>query len=384
MVRNLLGSPQGSSTRAVRVAAGVLLVTAVACHGRFSDRTSERDKELNNFAEARQRAAIYYDGKDYIRAALQYREALKYRPKHVPTRLGYGYSLMYSSQPTNLREALKVFTELGEQSDKTEEVKRVYGLGLTHLGLARIFDRRARTREDKGRKDLAEEDRKQARKFAQHALTACEEVLAIDAALADRKILAPQRISASLAPDAHIGMAWAEIMMATPTSLGHLKSAEQHLAEFAKTAENARKFWESRRQRTLVTDPLHDDGTPGTSRLDPESKIRYEARIASTIMQEADARKALMLTFLYLNQYRRAIDEATRILDLDPDQEEVYAYRGNAYAFLKPPNYRAAVQDLKRYRKSQDLSRLTDDLVQLNRRIKMFEQRLKDQEARRG
>ncbi len=372
MFRNCLGL----------TAACLLLSSTLACH-RFGDKTSEKDKELSNFAEARQRAAIYYDGQDYIRASLQFQEALKYRPKHVPTRLGYGYSLMYSNQPSALREAEKVFKSLGERSDPAEEVKRVYGLGLTYLGLARSYDRRARLREDKGRKDLAEKDRKIARAAAEAALIECEKVLKIDADLADQKILAPQRISASLAPDAHIGMAWAEIMMTSPSDLGHLKRAEKHLAEFAKTAGNAREFWEKQRKRVLVTDPLHDDGTPGTSNIDPDTRTRYEARIASTIKQEADARKALMLTYLYLNQYRRAIDEATRIVNLDPDEAEVYVYRGNAYAFLKPPNYRAAVQDLKRYRKTKDLSRLTDDLVQVNRRIRMYEERLKEQEARR-
>ncbi|MDH3590928.1 MAG: hypothetical protein OER88_03565, partial [Planctomycetota bacterium] len=174
----------------VRTVLGIALLVLAACHGRFGDRTSERDKELDNFAEARQRAAIYYDGKDYIRAALQYQKALKYRPDHFPSRMGYGYSLMYSNQPSSLVEAENVFVKMGKRPEPRDEVKRVYGLGLTYLGLARTYDRRGRFREDKGRKDLAVKDRAQARKYADAALQQCQSVLKIDAALADQKILA--------------------------------------------------------------------------------------------------------------------------------------------------------------------------------------------------
>ena len=83
-----------------------LLVLFAGCHGIFADRTDEGDKEIASFAEARQRAATYYDGGDYYRAVAQYREALAIRKDHFMCRLGLAYSLMFTNQPTNLLDLL--------------------------------------------------------------------------------------------------------------------------------------------------------------------------------------------------------------------------------------------------------------------------------------
>ena len=41
-----------------------------------------------------------------------------------------------------------------------------------------------------------------------------------------------------------------------------------------------------------------------------------------------------MLTYLYLNEYRSAIDECHDASSTSiPDESEVFAYRGNAYAY---------------------------------------------------
>lgn len=353
----------------------LLLAFLPACHGLFGARTTDEDRELNNFAEARQRAATYYDGADYVRAALQYERALQYRPKHLPTRLGYAYSLMYTDVPSNLVKAKDQFEkEIGPQRDPKEEVKRIYGLALTYRNLAVHFDRRARIREDRGRIDLARKDRLIAVEYARDGIATFETVLDIDDELAAAKVAAPRRVSASLKPDAHAGIAHCEIVLAEPGNVKPLKRAEHHIREFAKTAANARKFWELRRERILVTDPLDDDGTPGAATLDPEVKARYERRIVGTLRQEAAIRTALMHTYLYLNRYREAITEATIILNIDPTLDEIYLWRGNAYAYIDPPNYAAAVKDLKAYRRSKDLSKLTDELVQINKRIKKYEE----------
>jgi hypothetical protein len=87
---------------------------------------------MATFAEARQRAATFYDGGDYVRAAAQYKEALKIRKDHFMCRLGLAYSLMFINQPSTLGDAEKEFVAIGERRDPKEEVKRVYGLGLTY------------------------------------------------------------------------------------------------------------------------------------------------------------------------------------------------------------------------------------------------------------
>jgi len=360
----------------------VALLAALAggCHGfAFGDRTTQEDKDLNNFAEARNRAATYYDGGDYVRAALQYEEALNYRPDHVPTRLGYAYSLTYSKHPGNLQLAETELEAIGTLSDPAEEVKRVYGLGMNQRALAALFDRRARAQRRKGLEQQAEKSRERARRHAKAGLEYFRQVFELDRALADRKILAPMRVSASLTPDAHVGMAHCEILLAefdpeNPQQLSrHLARARSHILSFAKVAEQARRFWEKRRERLLVTDPMHEEGTPGAGTIDPREKKRYEARIFSTIRQEVRMRTALLLTLLYVNRYREAIDEATKILEKDPAQHEVLMLRGNAYAFLDPPNYTAAVRDLKAYRRTRDVTKLTDELVRVNLRIRKYE-----------
>ncbi|MGH7163836.1 MAG: hypothetical protein ACREID_10170, partial [Planctomycetota bacterium] len=78
----------------------LLPLACAACHGQLGQRTSQEDKDLNNFAEARTRAATYYDGGDYVRAAAQYKKALDFRPNHDATRLGYAYSLIGTDLPS--------------------------------------------------------------------------------------------------------------------------------------------------------------------------------------------------------------------------------------------------------------------------------------------
>ncbi len=120
--------------------------------------------------------------------------------------------------------------------------------------------------------------------------------------------------------------------------------------------------------------------------LSPVDMARVEARINATVSKEAAVRKALMHTYLYLNKYARAIEEASTILRLDPSNYEVYLWRGNAYAFLDPPNYRAAVTDLKTYRHvltGKEGSGLTDELVQINRRILRYEKKAKQKPSKR-
>ena len=98
--------------------------------------TTDEDQELNNFAEARVRAATYFDGRDFERAAEQYKKALEYRPKHVPTRLGYAYSLMWTEKPNKLETAQQEFEEMGTVRNPKLEVKRIYGLAMTYRALA--------------------------------------------------------------------------------------------------------------------------------------------------------------------------------------------------------------------------------------------------------
>jgi tetratricopeptide (TPR) repeat protein len=369
-----------------RFALGLCLGALAACGTLFPERTSQADRDLNNFAEARERAAFYYDGGDYTRAALQYQRALQYREDHVPSKLGLAYSLTFVNKPSNLLQARQVFEKMGRLNDAREEVKRIYGLALNSRALAVHYERRARIREKKGRVDLAAKDQEVARRYAQEGLEHFQRVIEIDDDLATRRVIGPYRVSASLKPDAHAGMAHCEIILADydpqhPQNLEeHLGRAEFHIRKFAQIAKTAREFWEKRRERLLVEDALTDDGAPAPQTLDADAKQRYEVRILATITQEVEIRRALMLTLLYLNRYQEAIDEATLILELDPGSHEVYLWRGNAYAFLKPPNYRAAVADLKRYRQSKDLTKLTDELVQINRRILLYEKRAEEQE----
>jgi tetratricopeptide (TPR) repeat protein len=372
----------------------LILLALANCHGFFGDRTDEADQELNSFAEARQRAATFYDGGDYARAAAQYQEALKLRPDHFMTQLGLAYSLMYANLPTTLGDAEKRFLEIGERRDPKEEVKRVYGLGLTYRSLGVHFDRRAHLRERKGEIKGAAEDAALAKEHAVKGITWLSKVMDLDRILAaqqeeeaqrrnvDPSVLVPYRVSASLTPDAHLGIAHCEILLMDPSRPEeidlHFARARDNLAAFAEIAGNARKFWEVRRERLLVLDPMQEQ--PGGAAVTEAEKQRYEERIANTIRQEVAVRRTLFETLLYVNRYPEAIDEAGRILELDADIAEVVYQRAIAYQYLNPPDYASALRDLKDYRSRLPRDRLTDELVRLNQEIKRLEREIAKQE----
>lgn len=357
----------------------LLLALFLALTGCYK-KTSEDEEELNSFAEARQRAATYYDGGDYSRAAAQYATALAVRPDHVPTRLGYAYSLMFTDVPSNQIRADQELVNMGELDDGRMEVKRIYCLGMVHRNLAKNYQRKSRIEEQDGDLNSSSTSRVTAREHAVRSLEYYEEVIKIDDELATR-YSAGRRVSASLKPDAYVGMAHDEIILGDAAHLNHFANAEKYILEFASIARTARKFWMERRERILADDPLTagDRGEAGTATPSEEERKRYERRILNTINQEVAVRRALMDTYLYVNDYTRAIQEANMILSLDADVDEVVLLRGRAYALLTPPDYESALQDLRAYRARQDLSVLTENLVRLNRLIKTYEERFEAQ-----
>lgn len=353
-----------------------LIAGISGCHGFFGGRTTEEDQALNNFAEARQRAATYYDGGDYVRAATQYAKALEYKPDHFATRLGYAWSLMATDIPSSLVRAQEEFRDMGARKDPKEEVKRVQGLGLTYRALALHYSHRAKKHEDDGRLDLSREDQVKARDYAHKGIEQFEKVLKIDEEFAAANVAAPNRVSASLAPDAQLGIAHCEIVLGDRGRPEHLERAEKLINEFARTAANARRFWEQRRERLLVTDVMREPelGAAGPKTLDADQRKRYEERIARTVREEVAARTILVTTYHYLKRFQAAVDECTRILELDAEQDEIYYMRARAYEYLQPPDYAAALADMKEYRRRQKYDSLTEKLVYINQYIKRYEE----------
>jgi len=382
------GSAHPSGMRRWPFGAPLLLLTA--CHGFFGDRTDEGDKEMASFAEARQRAATFYDGRDYVRATAQYQEALKIRPDHFMCRLGLAYSLMFTNQPSTLVQAEKEFVDIGERSDPKEEVKRVYGLGLTYRTLSAHYDRRSRLREGKGQIKGAAEDKALSREYARKGIVWLTKVMEIDEVLtkaqeaeAKRRnladpLLAPYRVSASLTPDAHIGIAHCEILLMDPSQpeelQGHVQRARDNLTRYAEVAANARKFWELKREQLLVVDPLKEQSQAVTP--DESLKKRYEENIAGTIKKEVAVRRALFDTLANVNKFPEAIEEANVILTLEPGLDTVYRDRARAYLFLQPPDRVSALRDLKEYRSRLPVGELTDEMVDVNRAIKRLEKEI--------
>ncbi|MHC4342477.1 MAG: hypothetical protein ACYSX0_19965 [Planctomycetota bacterium] len=376
----------GETPAMLRILCCFLALAPIACHGFFGGRTTEEDQKLKDFADARQRAATYYDGKDYYRAASQYKQALDLQPDHTPSHLGYAYSLMYTNLPQNLVRAQEEFENVGDLKDQKLEVKRIFGLALTHRTLAAHYQRRSRIHDQNARIRKSEEDGAVAKEHASSGITYFEQVFELDEALAASEQVAPFRVSASLTPDAHAGIAHCEIILADNKNLEHLDRALEHVEAYARVAANARRFWEQRRERTMITDPLREgeEGDPNAAALQGQWRQRYEEKIRNTIEKEVAMRRALVETFAYLNRFADGIKECEKVLELDNSFDEALFHRGRFYALLTPPDYRSALKDLKAYRARQDLSRLTEELVGLNRRIKDYEKKFAEQQAKKA
>jgi tetratricopeptide (TPR) repeat protein len=349
----------------------ILLLTAlVGCHGFFGGRTRKEEEEVAEFAQTRERAARYYDGGDFERAALQYEKALTLRPEHLATRLGFAYSLLYTDRPTNLLRADKEFRDMGKLRKNNDETKRIYGLGMTQRNLATHYQRRSLMRRDQGRQADALDDEAAARNYARDGIKYLQEILDME----DKY--------SSLKPDAHIGMAHCAIILGKEDDYS---AAVYHIEEFAKIAANARRFWEQRHEKVLVVDPLADMMEVATAE---DLQRRYNERILRTLQQEVAARQALMQTYLWNAElvgqdtkqsrvyFMKAIEQATTVLKIDPTEDEMLWMRGRAYARLG--NYLAAKTDLEEYRSHQDMSRLTERQVAVQQLINEYEQKMKE------
>ncbi|MFQ5845348.1 MAG: tetratricopeptide repeat protein [Planctomycetota bacterium] len=333
------------------LAVGVL----AACHGLFGGRTSDEDKALTSFAEYRERAATYYDGGDYLRAARQYEKALELRPRHEATRLAYAYCLMYTNKPSSLLQAAQQFQNL-RRIRRTLRVKRHYGLAMTYRNLAADYERRARKYQEEGRLKEAEQDRGAARDYARDGRKLFTKVLEEE-----------ERKWSSLKPDAHVGLAHCAIL------LEDFEEALRQIETFAVIAAEAREFWERDRETRLATDPLVDN--PET--LTAQKRERYAERIARTVQEEAAIRTILMNTLFYLNRYPEGIEQCDIIEQLTPEDHSIKLLRGRAYGVLG--RYDRALEDLEAYLETLP-PRQTEHSVNVHQLIANYKERLRSGE----
>ncbi|MEE8104253.1 MAG: tetratricopeptide repeat protein [Planctomycetota bacterium] len=346
------------------------LLLFAACHGYFGDRTSVEDQEINSFAAARERAAQYYDGGHFDRAITQYLKALKFRPDHVSTRLGLAYSYAMTDRVHNLRRAEAEFLKLGTLKSPVQETKRVYGLAFAYRGLATHFDRRASRYAGEGRLSKAKQDEGAARGYARDSIKNYEIVLERD-----------DRIS-SLKPHAYIGIAHCEIILGEDDYVRAIAAIE----EYAKIASLARRFWSQRQEQLMASDAYRNEKETLAAR--EFSKI-YDTKVLGTIQKEVAARKVLIETFykqsltdveggpLAQRKLIQIIGECVKIMNLDPTEDRMLLVRGRAYGKLE--QYPNALTDLRAFRKTQDLTRKTDDLVNVQRLINEYKKKLAEQ-----
>jgi len=360
----------------------LFVLAATGCGLITPSKTSQEDRELQEFAEARQRAATYYDGGEYVRSAAQYKKALDLRPHHYMTQLGYAYSLVSTRYAPNIVLALKFYEEtMGRQFDDVKEVKRVYGMAEAYRLLAMFHRRRAREREDKGIIDEARADVAEANEYAKKGVAAYEEVIRIDERLMSRNIAGQYRASASLAPMARIGIAVCCIILGSRENQQPIERAVEEVNQYAEIAAKAREYWKIQRRKVMEVDPLDSMVEAGTEEMQSvEQRARYDERIKSTVEKEALVRQALVETYMFLDRFDEAIAECGRILELDPEQSQALFFRARCYTLLKPPQYERALKDMREYRSKQDLTRLTQEVIKINQLIKMYEAKLRDEQ----
>ena len=363
---------------------GLLLLSCAAlagCGSIFAGKTAQSDKEMVEFAETKQRAATFYDGGDYYRAAAQFKKALEMRPDDVMTQLGYAYALKNTEFPPNLKLAASEFNKIKKQKDLSKEVKRIFGLADTFRTLAIYYRRRTEENSNKGLLDQAQEDRKLSIARANDAILKYERVLAIDHEMETRVAAGQFRASASLAPMAHLGIGICCIVLGDRKDQAPLERAVDEINIYAQIAANARTYWEKQRDKLMETDPMADAQLPsmGEQLGGVESRRRYDERIRSTVTKEVLVRQALVETYLYLERLEDAINQCTKIIELDDSEPTAFFFRARAYTMLKPPQFERAIEDMKEGQKRQDSSRLTQDVVKVNQLIRTYERKLEEQ-----
>lgn len=356
-------------------------LSLIGCGLIAPDKTSDEDKEKMEFAEKRRQAAAYYDGGQYIRAASQFKLALDIRPEHFMTQLGYAYSLTGTRFAPNIKLSIQFMKEeIGKRDSDKEEVRRIYGLAEAHRLLAMFHRRRATQRESKGLLDEAAKDTAEQMRHARLGVDAYDYVLVIDKRMVAQNIGTPYRVSATLAPLAHIGISVCSIMLGDRQNQAPIARAVKEINQYATTAAIARKYWETRREKTMDLDPLKSaiDGVSSQMATVDERKI-YEQKIKNTVEKEAIVRQALVETYMYLERFDDAIAECTRILELDSSRAQSYFYRARCYALMDPPKWASALENMKSFQSHQNLNAYTEEVIRVNQLIRQYEKALRKQ-----
>jgi len=263
-------------------------------------------------------ASLYLES-DYARAARAFRKDIVEHPARIDLQLGYVRSLVKTELPANLKAAVTVTSLIPRQKDAALEAARAFTVADTARRLAEVNERRRRNHVDKQQPRHAKMEAETAVYWANRALNSYRRVS-----------------SKQLAPLVARGRAGCKAIV------GHegLDSAPKQVAIFAKAAAAARARWDKEEERTMVLDPLH--ALP----LFKDSSTHYAKLLSRTIRDEIATRTVIAGAFERAKRHAQAIQQYTRILDLDPSHVASRVRRGLAYLELEPPNIKLARDDL--------------------------------------
>jgi len=341
-----------ASTRAgARVAtrftfAALALLGTAGCSGLMPQGGSEgKEDDAARLAHFEEAAQTYYDGGKFDQSARQWRKVLEIEPERPKANWGLAKSLAMVGTPQSLREAEGIFTKIDEWDwmhptlgDRRHEVLKDHA--EVYLQLADFYDRDVRALEQQ--LDDPGADVPSIRRHMQEQLARRNSLLAQAIPIYERVMtLSPNN------PYAIAGLAKAHLLVGQDQR--GIAFARQYMA----LSKDSQTGWESE-YNSLVSERGRD--------ATEEQRDFYKSKIRAAREKELKMHLLLASVLMRNHDYRGAVAEYDKVLEMDPTRPAARVERAQARAGMG--DYGRAVEDLEEY------LQVTDPVKQRNPRLR--------------
>lgn len=321
-----------AAVAAAAVAAGLLAACANMPKPGGSDEKEDLEAKKKYYEES---AQTYYDGGRYAQAVVQWRRLVELEPDRPKANWGLAKSLSMLDTPASLREAEQIFLRIKDWDwthptlgDRRHEV--IKDFADVYSQLADYYDRDARAIQEQ----LASSPTADAPRLRQQ----------MQVQIAKRNELLMKAIplyeeALARSPD-------------NPYCLSGLAKAHLLVGDDQRGIDYARRYIALSERSQALRAKQRDDWKTERGTLTEEQEKFFRDRIRGARDKEAKIRLLLASVLVRNRDYRGAITEYDRVLEIDPTTLAAYVERGQAYAMSG--DYGKAVNDLEQYLKVTD------------------------------